>query len=114
MVRRVTLNQHYNGLDIFYSRASEQPYHHEGDSYQCVAVNPDNEMYMVECNSMFASVCKRPQEISTVPPDSQGCDEGQMAFEGSCYDFNYEHRTFSSAQSICQKGGGNLLTINTP
>ena len=92
----------------------------------------ENEMALVECSEEHISVCKRPAEITSIPPDSYGCWEGQyeyrgkqlfakkfefeflnlsIYFLGSCYELHHEHRTFTSAQSACQDAGGNLISI---
>ena len=51
------------------NRAPMQPYHHLGDSYQCTILNEQNEMELVECDQEHLSICKRPAEITTVPPN---------------------------------------------
>ena len=91
---------------------SGQPYHHAGDQFKCTILNTDNEMQLVDCAEQHISICKRPVEISVVPPNAYGCQYGQTAFRGSCYEFMHEYRTFTSAQSTCQENGGNLLSIN--
>ena len=92
--------------------AKGQPYHHAGDNFKCGILNEWNNMKLVECETDRMSVCKRPVEISVVPPNTYGCENGQSEFQGSCYEFMHEYRTFSAAQSVCAEGGGNLLAIN--
>ena len=89
-----------------------QPYHHQGDTLQCTVLTTDNEMKLVECSEEHISVCKRPAEITSIPPDSYGCWEDQYEYQGSCYELFHSRRTFTSAQSVCQDGGGNLISIS--
>ena len=42
----------------------------------------ENEMALVECSEEHISVCKRPAEITSIPPDSYGCWEGQYEYRG--------------------------------
>lgn len=69
-------------------------------------------MELVACHESYESICKRPTEVTSIPPDSYGCDAGQFEYQGSCYAIEHEHRTFSSAQAKCVQDGGNLITIN--
>ncbi len=62
-------------------RASGQPYHHVGDELKCVVLNTDNEMQLVDCLGEYISICKRPTEITSIPPDSYGCSEGQYEYQ---------------------------------
>ncbi|MCP3849892.1 MAG: hypothetical protein GY694_06600 [Gammaproteobacteria bacterium] len=39
-------------------------------------------MALVECSEEHISVCKRPAEITSIPPDSYGCWEGQYEYQG--------------------------------
>ena len=75
---------------FFFHRAPGQPYHHEGDKFQCTVITADNEMKLVECSEEHISVCKKPTQITSVPPDSYGCAEGQFEYEASCYEFYHE------------------------
>ena len=89
-----------------------QPYHHAGDKLQCAFLTVDNEMQLTDCHEQRLSLCKRPAEITTVPPNSYGCGEGQFAYQASCYELNHQYRTFSSAKADCESGDGNLIAIN--
>ena len=44
-----------------------------------------------------------------INPSSQG----QLAYEGSCYQFYHDYLTYDDAQAACSDKGGNLLSIGT-
>ena len=46
------------------------------------------------------SVCKRQQEIVAVADTPEGCAEGQLAYEGSCYQFYHDYLTYDDAQGL--------------
>ena len=100
--------------NVFFTKWSAgQPYHHANDKFQCAILTGNNEMKLNDCAEQHLSLCKRPAEITTVPPNAYGCGEGQFAYQASCYEFNHEYRTFSSAQASCQsQNNGNLIAIN--
>lgn len=72
-------------------RAPNQPFHHAGDEFQCTVLTTDNQMALVSCSEEHVSICKRPVEITSIPPDSYGCAEGQYE-----YQVNFITRHFST------------------
>ena len=89
-----------------------QPYHHAGDKLQCAFLNQDYEMQLTDCAEQRLSLCKRPAEITTIPPNHYGCGEGQFAYQASCYELLHAYRTFSSAKASCLEGDGTLMVVN--
>ena len=102
---------HYVSM-ILFSRGIDQPYHHPGDKYKCAILNEDKEMELVDCLDESMSICKRPVEISIVPPNTYGCQHGQFEYQGSCYEIMHDYKTFSNAESSCKSNGGDLISIN--
>ncbi|XP_072020401.1 macrophage mannose receptor 1-like [Amphiura filiformis] len=60
----------------------------------------------------FASVCKAKRISGGVIPSDEGCDVGWKAYMSSCYLFNTNVKSWSSAQSDCSSQGGHLAVIN--
>ena len=98
--------------DFIFSRGIDQPYHHPGDKYKCAILNENKEMELVDCLDESMSICKRPVEISIVPPNTYGCQHGQFEYQGSCYEIMHDYKTFSNAESSCKSNGGDLISIN--
>ncbi|BFZ06471.1 hypothetical protein BsWGS_09509 [Bradybaena similaris] len=67
------------------------------------------------CNTRLAYICesKKGATLPTSAPNTTGCLPGYQRFRNSCYKFFQDPLNWTSAESGCQKDGGNLATLNS-
>ena len=66
------------------------------------------------CHESMSSVCKTNQQISSLPPDHDGCRADQVAYGASCYDIVLDHLPIIEAEASCMHTyDAKLVTINT-
>ena len=114
---RGSLNSFYwsdNSPVTFTEWGAGNPNNNEGQGDVCVYMDSaDGGWVHTFCHDMKGSVCKTSQEISSFPPDQYGCTGDQVAYRGSCYEINFQYKSWYDAEKDCDKKGAHLVAISS-
>ena len=90
------------------------PNNNAGQGDVCVYMDSgDGGWLHTFCHDVMGSVCKTSQEVSSVPPDQYGCTGDQVAYRGSCYEINFQYKSWYEASAECGVKGAHLVSITS-